>query len=1362
MKRRFLSLPIILSVLITTFLFSSQVHAHVTDEIGIMGSMAVEDSYVNNAEKKIKNLEDMHDVIVKVYVSGENLADYTSFKFSGKDLFENVYNLDEDGNPAYNVLIYYAKRGDSPYLGYFVDEEKVCGELEYFLERKIGGLIEKTGFSLPYTPEVLRINGEGDPGDLIYINAGSDHGIRKGMHGIVFKEMNIDGGTVSLTTSAFNVISVSEKECTAELSSPSPVNPPKAGQKIEIVTYIEPFDEGNAGEIISEKVDLLADFIKKCINDYGKDCTVEKSSEETEISVGKNVYLIDDSDWKDVMSLIPFTTRHYVPANVRSLLTEEQQMQERKNHARYNPTFVYHSEGEDVDLDSILNLLEQFGRTNIFFVGGVPEKINKAIEREKAGDTGVVTIWPWWEISEISTNEYPAIWKNNRTYDSIVLCEDDYKTGLMASLFASYIEAPLVFSASDMKDYEYEKVYCIGTNNSECCEEYTLEELQEYYREVTGTYKAVLVNPNDIKEENCENFEYTRDFGKLSHAYCKDSLVSPILASLKNELIVFTDIEPLSEGVKWVEPEKSRSFYVDKDENFYFLYPNGIEKTDFDEKTKTELSDRISDFPYEMVTSSNGRMYYMNNSSEVLEVESGELVAAGHKDFYDKLKEYSDKENIELIDYAIDGQENLYILYSTAEVPLALIKFGNDGNINFRRTIVSSKEEFEETIKTAVSEKHKPGIKWFTSDPLSVVLDSSLVPEKTMIKLIGSEVLFIFFLSHDKFDTLTFNRFASDKAWIDIASSVIDVKYAATLQTEEDTKPDRFYVDDGLRLYYYEEGSKRLYVDHSDNVQRTYLLSPIKNIFINKDTGRVYILSETGAIYAFMGKGNELEKFRIFNGRNDCFYYGEISFDLNQGKLNFESEVVKKSDDVKEDLKSQIDMRIYDYMTIISSPKAIPSSAYTGCEEVNYVDYRKPLDIEYSRGKAVGRIYHVTVSDTSSLINRIIMFSGNGYSYVPDSNEGGMREFGNVALLAGGFPEYQGYVTDFANQLEKHYEVSCFIEGYDTGSCESLYDSADETIPLNDPCFLTKNDIILYDGDGNVNFWDYPQIYSRDLEELRLNSPIAVASTCSGLDYYNSYEDNLFGVNFMRSGGIGYYGAVSTTLWTPFGAETVSRLMGHNSDAGGEALRGYDTGNAFISVMKDKGVTSVFKIRGREPNYILLGDPTILPALPKRLDMSYEKKVVEKDYYCYAAGGVNRCYRKGYFELYCGEDETIEGWETVKCQELPSRKGKVKAFDPLTGEEPPGILGSKSLPHMVVFSGRGGKTVEFKETEEDVSITCGDYFSYEGPALLTENGGWLAETKCAISDEDRGIGEPIGDIEVAYMEGSRLKKKTVK
>jgi hypothetical protein len=367
-----------------------------------------------------------------------------------------------------------------------------------------------------------------------------------------------------------------------------------------------------------------------------------------------------------------------------------------------------------------------------------------------------------------------------------------------------------------------------------------------------------------------------------------------------------------------------------------------------------------------------------------------------------------------------------------------------------------------------------------------------------------------------------------------------------------------------------------------------------------------------------------------------CVKYEQLSPE----KKKFEDSILSASESVKKDMKKQVDMSSNQnmYLTVLASPRAIPFSKYKDCKEYEgsekgkILEIREPLDIEYSKGKAVGRIFGTTVTDTSVYVSRVITFSRNGFSYV--SEAGQTSEYKNIGMLAANFVDYQGYVDEFAKKLialkdsNNHnlYDVKCFFDdklysSLQSPACSPLKSYYD-ILSYADKNVLTEQDIIIYDDDGNANSWSAAKIETPLEQEF--NSSVVVAATCSSLDYYSSTNNNLLGTDFIRHGVLAFYGAVSPTRYSHAGPEISSRILGSKADG-----LGYDLGNALISSINSNVIKSRFAEKGYKPNYMLLGDPTIQLALPQKVDLTYSEKKIKGDYYCYAdSQGKTNCERK--------------------------------------------------------------------------------------------------------------------------------------
>jgi hypothetical protein len=1012
----------------------------------------------------------------------------------------------------------------------------------------------------------------------------------------------------------------------------------------EFKGYISDIGQDISGKDLYDKIKKLAEFIEDNIKTYGSEC-VEKKQEKMSITIGNDLYLIDDTNWKNVLKLISLTTWHTIPKNIP--VTEEDKIKLRKNYIHYSPSFIYHREGDNIDLESIRRYIKSqqeiksISKIVIVYDNEISEMLLfllTEILKPKGSDLKIV---------KLNISEYPKMW-DNQDYDTVILSEENYKTALMATLFASYLHAPLVFSINELNDYKkVKKVYCVGNVAYENCnKKYTLEQLQKYYKEITETDKILLVNPNDIEDKSCEIFKYNRKFGMLTKAYCKDSLVAPILASIKNELIIFTDIEPLKKGVKFFEPEESTSFYVDNEMNFYFLYTDKLEKVNFEKREKKIIVDSNNfQFPLYQIPS-NGKVYYIDKNSDVFKLENDNdklKTMEAHNRFFNKIVEIlkNGQENIILKDSYIilqdsyiDENENFYILYTIKNPSdlspqyLRLIKFKGDGTLDFDQ-------------KVKIPSAEKDGIKPYI--------------EKAKLK-ITNDGIYIFFLM---------TKAESDDPQYMVLNKTIYYHYnfSGNLKNEgviENTfnsfdlisESSHVFVDDNLNVYidsvFFTTIAKKkiryaFYIIKTKSKMITLVKFPaIRTIFEDKEN--VYFLMKSGSIYIIKKKSiNTMSDYikenflpdKIINS-NGCYVYS-LNPSLDKEKENFEKENFEKSEKVKQDINNQVDMKAVNYLTVISSPKAIPLSKYTYCSSISNDDYRVPLDVEYSNGKAVGRIFGITVSDTSAYINRDVVFSEAGYAYIPENRK--KDKFDSIlSLTDGSFGESQNYIPQISKTLrENGYKITCIVgsEKLENEVCKQPTKSLD-WISL-----IEKNDVIIYDDHGNVDKLYWVGLNSNILHKININNTIAITSACSTADYYSSFEDNLFSSNFISSGGLGYYGSVSYTIVSPIEKVIISRLFGMNIDGETKTGEDYDLGNALVSALKDKDVKDFFNELKKEnyedqPNIMFFGDPTIKLALPKRVDLLATLETIksERPYECYfdpSTGKPYYCKRKPEF-----------------------------------------------------------------------------------------------------------------------------------
>ncbi|MFH2028113.1 MAG: MopE-related protein, partial [Nanoarchaeota archaeon] len=302
----------------------------------------------------------------------------------------------------------------------------------------------------------------------------------------------------------------------------------------------------------------------------------------------KEVFLISDSDWRDIMSLVPVTTwtinaDQECPSSMNEL-SSEYINNPNKKVCGY-PTLIYHEEDNNFDLDSIIYFMQNYGvnkatiisdnfesncedlidndgdglidlsvvdaEGNVITQGDSDCSILQILElnSESYGEGGGDLSSD--QINLISVNDYLSYWED---YSTVVYVENNYESVLLASTYASLINVPLIIDGMEYGNALGGKsIICIGDSNPsgvECSEldsfdenndnVYQLEELRERYTAETMTDKLVLVSPGDLLDYvNGELI--TEKSGTLNKLYAGTSLASPFLAAGKHELIISTN-----------------------------------------------------------------------------------------------------------------------------------------------------------------------------------------------------------------------------------------------------------------------------------------------------------------------------------------------------------------------------------------------------------------------------------------------------------------------------------------------------------------------------------------------------------------------------------------------------------------------------------------------------------------------------------------------------------------------------------------------------------------------------------------------------------------------------------------------------
>ena len=224
----------------------------------------------------------------------------------------------------------------------------------------------------------------------------------------------------------------------------------------------------------------------------------------------------------------------FCPPSSDIVPTSEEQMMILLNLTGY----LFESSAEDsIDADSVIHFLQQYSPDKLTIIGETLQDLDNLLIAERDLGAGLLES----QIQRINSDDYLSYWES---YEEVVYVEDNYELALMASSYASLINAPLIIQGTGLdvpSTFSGKKIICVGSANpsgSLCNEQYSLEQLQERYLSETGTTKIILTNPDDLDIYANDQLYPDRTSKEVSKLYGKTSLAAPILASAKHELIL--------------------------------------------------------------------------------------------------------------------------------------------------------------------------------------------------------------------------------------------------------------------------------------------------------------------------------------------------------------------------------------------------------------------------------------------------------------------------------------------------------------------------------------------------------------------------------------------------------------------------------------------------------------------------------------------------------------------------------------------------------------------------------------------------------------------------------------------------------
>jgi hypothetical protein len=267
-------------------------------------------------------------------------------------------------------------------------------------------------------------------------------------------------------------------------------------------------------------------------------------------------FLIGDGNWRDVLCLVPVSTWRI------SAGTEEE--------IKKVPVLIYHQEdnGEEAfDIDAVVNYLKNSDYQKLHVVGELNGEILDILVAPKPDGVGLKP----GDIEVIDPRYLHYFFYGGP--DKAVVCQDRYGLGLMAAVYASYLNAPLYFEGHFDPDLlEGRQVITVGRVDSvEGDEHYpTVRALQQHYAKITGTDKAILVNSRDRQFEaklfpvpEGQQLEFETGNGDIIHRlFYRLSLAAPFLAAAKQEVIIDVRRIPYLEYVLPYEEREYNPPYV--------------------------------------------------------------------------------------------------------------------------------------------------------------------------------------------------------------------------------------------------------------------------------------------------------------------------------------------------------------------------------------------------------------------------------------------------------------------------------------------------------------------------------------------------------------------------------------------------------------------------------------------------------------------------------------------------------------------------------------------------------------------------------------------------------------------------------
>lgn len=858
------------------------------------------------------------------------------------------------------------------------------------------------------------------------------------------------------------------------------------------------------------------------------------------------------------------------------------------------------------DVDSIIHFLQQYKPDRVTIVGNTFPEINELLIASPNLGAGLEEN----QLQKITPEDYIYYWQG---YKDVIYVENKYELALLASTYASLINAPLIIEGTDLDVdviFNNKNVTCVGSVNRNCDEQYNMEQLQKRYIRETETDKIILVNPNDLEIKINKEFQPEKSADPINRIYSKTSLNAPILASAKHELILLNNVSESPENPDCNKvpeitqnAEETDSFIESSVKSLFNNSPSYLtivaQPRAIPDSVYRRCDGNVAqmrenmDFYYAMDPDKvNAQDDYMRGKSSVIlddnknlhavftSIVGGTKYKKGDRRVY--YKKMNADEEVSMNDTLISDIETDW------RWPNPQIDIDDEGN-----TYILWADETENKGNLFFSKLNSSGNRLIHEKGLGIKLSSfdfsfSLTP-KGKILLVASRGPngYLYFYKLDSNGTiLTEKKLKSNHTFSIDAEIDKENNFHITYTTSD----KRHYIktDDNGRILI---GSMELFQKttsrqdsasvHFGDQNQVIILSPennetTSNIYMAKMDKEGNILIDSKKIITDTGCGFCIGRFSsLYNSKNNNIYLTwsdyrdgnwEIYFKKIDGEGNFITGEKRLTNNLRKS-RSPIIAYLGDKLIVLfqDKRKATQKIYYKilkgSWSELKRFTFLQNLNFNFRM--KVGRIYGLTSSDVSAYIARSIFYN-DLFSNIYD-----LRQF--TGLSIGHHWVYSDF-NDVAQYIKKEtsksgYNSLCFTGEPREGCITGMRPNASY---YNGRQFITFSDHGWSGGwSGTLNYNEIPW----------LDLSYSIGEACLTNTFWQGGKKT-FGVWMLRKGAIGYHGATGTGSGAQNYATNSIRLL---------------TGPNRITLGTIGNNDMMLFNRNFRAEMIFLGDPTLRP-----------------------------------------------------------------------------------------------------------------------------------------------------------------------